>query len=150
GCDCYASCAFEWATGRLGSLRGGVGPCGEARFEVGEDVVEVLEADGETHEPGGDARGELLLGGQLRVRGRCRVDDEAAHVTDVGDVAVEGEGVDEGATRIHSAFELEGEHGAGALGGVLLAGFVPRARGQARVVHGGDFGLLGEPFGDGL
>ena len=39
--------------------------------------------------PGPHLGGQLLLGGQLAVRGARRVDHEAAHVTDVGDVAVQ-------------------------------------------------------------
>ena len=61
--------------------------------------VDVLDADGEAHEPGRDARGALLLLGQLRVRGRGRVDHEAAHVADVGHVAVQLERLDERACR---------------------------------------------------
>ena len=44
-------------------------------------------SDRQTHEPRRDTGRQLLLGGELRVGRRCRVDDEAAHVADVGEVA---------------------------------------------------------------
>ena len=42
--------------------------CGEALFEIGDDVVDVLESDRESNEARGDSRRQLLLRGQLRVR----------------------------------------------------------------------------------
>jgi hypothetical protein len=47
----------------------------------------------------GDAGGRLLLDAELAVRGGRRVDDEAADVADVRDVAVELQRVDEALTR---------------------------------------------------
>ena len=41
------------------------------------------------------AGAELLVAGQLAVRGRRRVDDERPHVADVGQVAVQLERLDE-------------------------------------------------------
>src|SRR5690606_17145850 len=43
---------------------------GEALLEVGDDVVDRLEADREAHQARVDARGELLLLGELAVGGR--------------------------------------------------------------------------------
>ena len=76
--------------------------------------------------PGRDAGGELLLGGELRVRGRRRVDDQRAHVADVGDVAVQRQRVDERLAGLDAARELERQHRAGALGRQLLGPLVPR------------------------
>ena len=45
--------------------RGVTGGGRGTRLEVGEDVVDVLDADREPHQPGRDAGGELLLGGEL-------------------------------------------------------------------------------------
>ena len=98
--------------------------------------------------PGRDAGRELLLGGELRVRRRRGVDDEAAHVADVGEVAEQRHVVDEGTPGIDAALELEREHGADALGGVLVGGRVPRARRQSRVVDRGDIRVVLEPLGD--
>ena len=65
--------------------------------------------------PGVTPVAELLLGGQLAVRGRRRVDHQAAHVADVGHVAVQLQRLDEPLAGLEAALDLEGEHGAGAL-----------------------------------
>jgi hypothetical protein len=79
----------------------------ETGLQVGLEVVDVLDADREPHEAGRDARRELLLGGQLGVGCRRGVDDEAAHVADVGKVAEQYDALDEGATGVDTALELE-------------------------------------------
>src|SRR4051794_21669679 len=61
----YFGAGSSWL-GRLGGA--------ETRFEVGEDVVERLEPDRQSHEPGRDA-GQLLLGHvELTVRGARGMD----------------------------------------------------------------------------
>src|ERR1019366_1274756 len=93
-------------TGRAGArFRPGSAGCSrplrgtEAGLEVGEDVVEGLDADAEPHQVRGDPGGELLVGLELRVGRRCGMDGEAAHVTDVGEVAEQLEAFDEPSTR---------------------------------------------------
>ena len=49
---------------------------GEPPVQVGQDVVDPLDAHREAHQPGRDAGGELLLGGQLLMGGGGRVDDQ--------------------------------------------------------------------------
>ena len=55
----------------------------EALFEVGDDIVDVLRADGKADGRGRDALIEQLFLGQLRVRRGRRMDDEGLHVRDV-------------------------------------------------------------------
>ena len=62
------------------------GGSGEGLIDVGEDVVDVLDADGEAYEFGGDASGGLLLGSELRMCGGGGMNGEAACVADVGQV----------------------------------------------------------------
>src|ERR1700733_9736240 len=96
-------------------------PCrGEAELEVGQDVVDALDADGQPHQTGGDAGGQLLGGAQLRVGGRCRVNHQRAHVADVGDVAVQLQRVHERLPSLDATGQLERQHGAGSLGRQLL------------------------------
>ena len=57
--------------------------------EVGEDVVDVLDADRQAHVAVRHAGGELVLGRKLRVGRRRRMDGELARVADVGDVVEE-------------------------------------------------------------
>ena len=49
----------------------------------------MLDANRHAHHIGQHAGGDLLLGVELPVRGRCRMDDERARVADVGQVAQE-------------------------------------------------------------
>ena len=81
--------------------------------------------DGQPDQARGDAGGQLLAPRrQLAVGGRRRVDDQAAHVTDVGHVAVQLERLDEPLAGLDAALDLEREHRAGA---VAAAYFWPRA-----------------------
>src|SRR5205085_2496944 len=79
-------------------------------------------------DPGG---GELLVG-ELAVRRRRRVDDEAARVADVREVAPERQRLDEALARLAAAGEVEREDRAGAARQVLA-----RQRTRRRVTHGG-------------
>jgi len=67
----------------------------EASFEVRQDVVDRLDAYGETHKVRAYAGRRLLRLAQLRVGRRCRVDGEAPGVADVGEVAEEFQALDE-------------------------------------------------------
>ena len=66
-------------------LSGAVGG-GDGLVEVGEDVADVLGADGEANHLGRDAGVGLLLDGELRVGGGGGMDDEGFGVADVGDM----------------------------------------------------------------
>src|SRR5690606_15576629 len=54
----------------------------EGLADVGQDVVDVLDADREAQVARSHARGELVLGAQLLVRRACRVDCQGARVAD--------------------------------------------------------------------
>mgnify|MGYP000455708760 CR=1 FL=1 len=77
---------------------------------------------------------QALFGGELLMRGGRRVDDQRAHVADVGDVAVQCQCVDERLARRDAAGQLEGQHATGALGRQGLCPLVPRRRREAGVV----------------
>src|SRR6478735_3897693 len=83
---------------------------GEAGLEVGDDVLDRLQADRQPHETGLDAGGHLLLLGELRVGGGRRMDGEAADVADVGHVAVQRQGVDEARAGLLATLDDEGGH----------------------------------------
>ena len=59
---------------------------GEAAFDISDDVIDMLDADREAHIAVRHAGRLLLFGRELRVRGRRRMDGEAARVADIGDV----------------------------------------------------------------
>ena len=101
----------------------------EAGVEVGLDVLDALQPDRQPHQARGHAGGQLLLAGELAVGGAGRVDDEAAHVADVGQVAVQLQRVDELLARLHAALQVERDDRARA----------PRAcTSAARACHGLD------------
>src|SRR5680860_990700 len=83
--------------------------CGEPDFEVRENILDTFEADRETDASWRDPRAQLLLRGQLRMCRAGRVNGEAAHVAEVGNVAVQLECVDEATTGIGTAGQFEGE-----------------------------------------
>ena len=56
-------------------------------LQVGDDVGLVLDADRQAHDVRPGTRRRALLVGQLPVRRRRRMDDEALRVADVGEMA---------------------------------------------------------------
>ena len=93
---------------------------GECLVDVGEDVVDVLDADGEAYEFGGDASGGLLFGGELGMGGSGRMNGEAAGVADVGQVGEQLKLVDKLLTGLGATFDAEDDHGAAFAAEVLL------------------------------
>tara|TARA_B110000305_G_scaffold87231_1_gene98343 strand:+ start:4018 stop:4563 length:546 start_codon:yes stop_codon:yes gene_type:complete len=87
--------------------------------EVGEDVVDVLDADGEADEFGLDAAGELLFGGELGVSGGGGMDRERFGVSKVGDVGEHFQRVDELGSCFGSTFDSE-DHDTAAFSAEIL------------------------------
>ena len=77
--------------------------------EIPDEIVDVFEPDGEPNRFGLDARLAQLVVGELRVRRRSGMDDEALCVADVGEVAPEFERVDEAPPGLAPAAQAEGE-----------------------------------------
>ena len=67
----------------------------ERLIEIGDDVVGVFDADRQPHHIRPGAGLHALLVGQLAVRGRGRMDDQAARVADIGEMAEELDVVDQ-------------------------------------------------------
>ena len=70
-------------------------------------VVDVLEADRQADEVRRDSGRDLLLGLELRVGGRGRMDDQRLRVADVGQQAEDLHVVDEPATGLDTALDAE-------------------------------------------
>ena len=77
--------------------------------EIGDDVVDVLDADGQAHVAGRYAAGELVGRAQLRVRGAGRVDGQRTRIADVGHVVEELERIDESRACLAALLELEAD-----------------------------------------
>lgn len=103
----------------------------------------------EADEGGVDADGFKLFGGGLAVSGGRRVYGQRAHVTDVDQQGVQGEGVHEflGGFGV-GVLEGEAEDGTSTLGQVLLGQFVVGGIGQAGVGDRFDLGVVFEELGD--
>ncbi len=93
----------------------------ETGLQVSEDVVDVLQSHRQTHQTGGNSGGELLLGRELRVCRRSRVDNQASHVTNVGDVAKRRDVVDQCATGSTPPLISEGQHCSDSVGAYFEA-----------------------------
>ena len=64
-------------------------------FEIGLDVINVLNANGDSNHGGGDACGSLLVFAQLLVGRRGWMDDEGFGIPNVGQMARQLEAIDE-------------------------------------------------------
>ena len=100
--------------------------------------------------PGAHAGCQLLLGAELGVGGRRRMDHQRPHVADIGDVAVQFQRVDERLPGLHATGQLEGKNGSGSLGRQLLSQLIPRRAGQPRIVDRKYAVVVGQEFGDPL
>src|SRR5699024_5742730 len=102
-------------------------------LQVCQDVVDVLQAHGEPHQRGAHTGSPLLGLGELAVGGGGRVDDQRAHITDIGHHGVQLQRIDQGSAVLGSAVEFEGNDGSGTFGQVLLSALVVGAGGQAGI-----------------
>src|SRR4051794_7402768 len=116
--------------------------------QVGDYVVFVLDANREADIAIGYAGLKLLLRGELRVRRAGRMDREATRVADISYVVEHPQRVDEAASGIKPALQLEPEQPAiAALQiGVGAAPLFPFH--QARIDHAADLRVAAQEFGD--
>src|SRR6185312_984876 len=89
-------------------FRGGV----ERLRQVGQDVVDMLDADRQAHIAGGDAGCRLFGLGKLGVCSAGRMDRQAARIADIGDVIEHLQRIDEAAAGIGTPGELEAQQAA--------------------------------------
>src|ERR1035437_3336212 len=101
--------------------------------EVGDDVVDVLDADRDANQLRSHAAGDLIGRRQLLVSGGCGVDDQTLRVADVGQQAEELDRVDELAAGVDATLEPEGHDATEATAEVLLGVLVSWVRGEAGV-----------------
>lgn len=88
-----------------------VSGCGcESLVEIGEDVVDVFDADGESNQLGRDACRALLVLGELGMSSRGRLDRKGFRVADVGEVFEKLEGIDEFRAGRSTALDAEDDH----------------------------------------
>lgn len=61
-----------------------IGTGGERSIEVGRDILNVIQPDGEAHRAVGGADGVRLIRRQVRAAGRSRLDRAAAGIAEFG------------------------------------------------------------------
>ena len=116
--------------------------------EVGDDVFDRLDADGEADEVGCHACLAQLFVGELTVGVAGRVEDAGAGIGHVGDDADEVEVVHELDGILARALQTKSNYAAGAVGHVLLCQGMVLVGGQTGVVHPRNLGVAFQPFGD--
>ena len=121
---------------------------GEALFQIGEDIVDVLGADGEADRVLVDPLLGQLLVRELGVRRRGRVDDEGFDVRDIRKQREDLERIDEGVGFLLPALDVEREDGRAAVREIALIEGVIRVIRQRWVVHLLDLRVRGEVFDD--
>ena len=92
--------------------------------QVPQDVVNVFDADGESHKVWRDAGGQLLLGRKLLVGRRGRMDGQRFGIAHVGQVRKELQALDEAPTGLRPALDAKAQDSALSPGQVLLGQFV--------------------------
>ena len=84
--------------------------CGlQSLQQIGENIVDVFDADRKANIPFGDAGRQLVFDGKLRMGGARRVNGQATGIADIGDVIEHPEGVDEALAGIDAAPQLESD-----------------------------------------
>ena len=89
--------------------------------KIGDNVLRVLDPDGDADHVGGDAGAELLLGSHLGVRAGGRMQHAGAGIADVNDERGDLEVFDEGSGRLDVAFYAKGQNTAAGIFQEILA-----------------------------
>ena len=92
--------------------------CGKAFFQIADDVVDVLRADGETEGIRVDVLILELFCRELGVGGG-RVNSQALHIRHVGTQRKNLQHVNESAGLLHTTLEVKGEDGRSSVGEVF-------------------------------
>ena len=106
----------------------------KALFQISDDIVDMLCADGQADGVGVNTLIRQFFGGELAVGGGGRVDDKTLHIGNIGKERENLKGVDKLVGFFLSAFDLECEDGSAAVREVLLIQFVVRVIRQRRMV----------------
>src|SRR5262249_19388715 len=91
----------------------------QGAIEVANDVVHGFEADRYADHVGSRARRLALLGGELAMRRRRRMQDERTRVADIGEMRPELAALDDFDAGLVAAFDAEGEDRAGPAGEIF-------------------------------
>src|ERR1700722_7500618 len=116
--------------------------------EIGENVVDMLDADREADIAFRNAGFDLILRRKLRMGGRGGMNGEAARVADIGDVIEELQAVDETPPRFASFGEFETDKAAELAVQIFVGALARRAGLRRGMDNAHDLRSPGEPCGD--
>ena len=122
--------------------------CVQRLIEIGDDVIDVLGADGQTDRVAADAYIGKLRIGELAVGRGGRVDHKALDIGDIGQQREDLQMIDERKGLLLAALDVEGKDGRAAVGEVLLIQGVVGVVGQAGVVDLLHLGVVGQELND--
>ena len=103
--------------------------------EVGDEVIDVLDADAQAEHVRVDSCGNLLLRAQLRVRGRCRMHDERLRVTHAANMQYELQTCHKLCSRLKASLHTECKHTSESILEVLASKFMVRVALETRIIH---------------
>ena len=89
-------------------------------LDICDNVLFILDSDGETDEVCSDSCFNKLLVGKLTVGGGCRVENAGSCVGNVGNYCGELQAIHELGSRLSTALDTEGDNSAGTVGHILL------------------------------
>src|SRR5579885_1050550 len=110
--------------------------------QVPKNIAQVFDPHRHANQVLGDARLELIGVGELLVRSRSRVDDQALGIPQVRQVREKLHRVDQLAPGLQSALDAERHDGAASPRQILLRQRFVRTRGQSGILHPVDSGML--------
>ncbi len=118
-------------------------------LHICKNVVNVLEADGQSDEIRCHPRGQLLFGRKLLVGGRRRVDSQRLGVSQVRYMGNQLEGIDKFLAGVQSSLDTEPDQRPGSPREVFGGLFFFRACREPRIVNPGDPGVFFQVLRDG-
>ena len=121
---------------------------GEGLIEVGEDIVDVLDADAEPDHAGGDAGATLFLCRHLAMSGGSRMAGQRFGVAKIDETRDEIESVVESDSRFHASLNFKGNEGAGLAAEIFLRERIPGAISEAGEIDPFDRGMVAEELCD--
>src|SRR5262245_23519054 len=121
---------------------------GQSLLQIGDDVVHRFDPYRQANYVWAGAGGQSLLVGELAVRRRRGMDNEAFGIADDGQVRKQLDAVHHLHADLIAALDTEGEYRPGALGQVFLGQRMILVRRQAGVVDPGHGRMLVEVFGN--
>lgn len=122
--------------------------CVQRLIEIGDDVIDMLSADGQADRVAADAYIGKLRIGELAVGRGGRVDYKALDIGDIGQQREDLQMIDELEGLLLAALNVEGEDRCAAVGEVLLIQGVIGVIGQAGVVDLLHLGVVGQELDD--